>query len=283
MIKKRHLLINSAKSIAALPLLSSCAVGGNWPSDKNDARWLAGGTKSMQAAFPPVNVPFNTDSCKLTQETGVGPCYFDNVTTADDISEGQPGVPMVVALKFVKENCEPIEEGALVEVWWADCKGVYSADISDSSNGTTSEQFTGDRDIEVEGGVPPFFAETCALLAGGNNEEALETKWFRGKKLTNADGCVYFKGCFPGWYARRAAHIHLRVIRLDGTSYDTQLGFGEELTSSIYLRHPDYTGINQDTSNDVDPWFARLTPGGNILDSLRQSDGSMVSYKTLTI
>lgn len=290
--KRRSLLINSAKALATVPLLSNTAIANNWsrlsdmtcqPPMSHNLGWVAGGTKSMRAPFPPFNVPFSEDSCEVTQDAGVGPCYFDNVTTAHDISEGQQGVPMALAFKLVNENCEPVEEGALVEVWWANNEGVYSADTSDSTNGTTDDMFTGATDIEIEGGVPPFYAKTCALLVGGNNDEALDTKWFRGKQLTDADGCVYFKGCFPGWYTGRSAHIHFRVTRLGGETYATQLGYDAEVARDIYLNHPDYTGKDQDMSNDKDPWFSVMTSSANFIDTLRQRDGSMLAYKTLRV
>ena len=55
-----------------------------------------------------------------------GPFYFDPRQMRRDITEGRLGVPLRLHLTVVDaDRCEPIK-GALVDVWHADAKGLYS-------------------------------------------------------------------------------------------------------------------------------------------------------------
>jgi protocatechuate 3,4-dioxygenase beta subunit len=70
----------------------------------------------------------------------------------------------------------------------------------------------------------------------------------RGVQITGQNGLVEFTTIYPGWYAGRAIHIHLKV-RCDGRSSDAkyagghvshtgQLFFPEEITEDIAKLQP---------------------------------------------
>ena len=241
------------------------------PTDTADASqnltdWLAGGADAMEVAFPPSTDPLDLSTgntiCTLTGTNAytIGPCYFDVSDYREDISEGQAGVPMTLALKLVDADCNPVAD-ADIEVWWCNWEGLYSGDNSESA-----------------GIVSSFNSGFCT----GNDAQALQARWFRGVQRTDSTGNVYFKACFPGWYRGRTTHIHFRVVTGGAQRLISQFCFDDDLCNDIYENHSEYTGIAKDTLNSNDNVF-----GGDWSDYQfiveRQSDGSMLAYKAIQI
>jgi len=282
-LDRRKLLVKSATVLAASPFVGLTGCAGtdeddtalddidtgsgdenNNGDDSNTSAWLSGGTQAMQATFPPASDPFDSglgNMCTLQEEFTIGPCFFDTDDTRDDISDGEPGVPMTLALKLVDANCQPIE-GAQIEVWWCNAEGFYSADNSDA-----------------RGDVAGFRASYCS----GDDPDALASRWFRGIKNTDNIGNVYFKACFPGWYPGRTTHIHLRIVHNGQQQLITQFAFEDDLANNIYVSHPDYTGEVKDTSNTRDNIFSSDTVNQYLFEVERQSDNSMLAYKAIQI
>ncbi len=230
-------------------------------TDTGDSDWLSGGTSAMQADFPPAD-PFASglgNPCTLTNEYTLGPCYFHADEYEQDISAGEPGVPMALVLKLVDSSCAPIA-GADIEVWFVNWEGIYSGDTTGSSN------------------TRSFNSGYCT----GNDSEALASRWFRGVQTTDENGLVFFKCCFPGWYPSRTTHIHIRVVRNSSESLVTQFCFDDELGNDIYRQHPDYTGSAKDTDNDRDTVFG-AEYGDYQFVVERQWDSSMLAYKAIQI
>lgn len=232
----------------------------------NATDWLSGGTAAMEAPFPPESDPLDIASgnvvCTIsgTNRYTIGPCYFDVDDYRDDISEGQPGVPMTLAMKLVDADCDPITD-ADIEVWWCNWEGIYSGDDSDST-----------------GLVSNFNSGFCT----DNDTEAATARWFRGVQRTDSAGNVYFKACFPGWYPSRTTHIHFRVV-VDGVErLISQFCFDDDLCNDIYLNHSEYTGIAKDTDNDRDTVFGSEHPDYTFIVD-RQFDGSMLAYKAIQL
>lgn len=232
-------------------------------SGTNTTQWASGGTAAMEAVFPPETDPFATglgNLCQITEAFTIGPCFFDVDDERDDISEGEPGVPMTLAMKLVDNNCQPIEN-AQIEVWWCNSEGVYSGDDSDS-----------------RGDVSNFNTGFCT----GNESDALSARWFRGIKTTDSVGNVYFKACFPGWYRGRTTHIHFRIV-VDGTQQlVSQFCFDDDLCNDIYENHSDYTGQEKDTSNSSDNVF-NSNYQDYIFEVEEQWDRSMLAYKAIQV
>ena len=288
-INRRRLLRHAGQALIATPFLGLAACGGdsggNSGSDStatatgssgsgttttetssgtDNTNWLSGGTSAMEADFPPATDPFDSglgNLCSLTDEFTIGPCYFDVDDERDDISEGELGVPMTLALKLVDANCIAVE-GAVIEVWWCNAEGIYSADNSDS-----------------DGNVSNFNSSFCS----GNDSAALAAKWFRGIKTTDSDGNVYFKACFPGWYNGRTTHIHFRIVLNGNEELISQFGFDDDLANDIYLNHSDYTGQQKDTSNSRDNIFGSTSEDEYLFEVEEQWDGSMLAYKAIQI
>lgn len=145
-------------------------------------------------------------SCVLTPGTDEGPYFVDERLLRSDVradaAGGAPeeGAPLTLALRVVEAEgeCPPVE-GAHVDIWHCNAYGIYSDEPAEDTVGRT---------------------------------------FLRGCQLTDAQGTARFTTIFPGWYAGRAVHIHLKVRFLQGErlTYDftTQLFFDEGLIHKIH-------------------------------------------------
>src|SRR6266446_616790 len=123
--------------------------------------------------------------CPLNPEQEEGPFYVDEGLLRSDVLDGQMGVALLLSIKVMRAaKCEPIANAA-VEIWSASSLGKYS---DKSQEGTVGQ------------------------------------KYLRGVQVTYASGLVKFKTIYPGWYAGRTCHIHLKVRTggtASGSSYST--------------------------------------------------------------
>ena len=200
----------------------------------------------------------------------VGPSGCGKSTTLnmiaglEDISEGEPGVPLRLLLRVLQaDGCTPVS-GAEVEIWYCNTEGVYSGD-------------------DVEGG------DFCT----GGEAAAEERYYFRGRALSDDSGKVTFDGCFPGWYSGRSIHIHLLVRPAENAGESTtenaiavsQLFFPEALTQEIFESVVGYASRGQpDTSFESDNVLTSvedITP--YVLDYARMSDGAMLAWKNIVL
>jgi protocatechuate 3,4-dioxygenase beta subunit len=65
------------------------------------------------------------DVCLVQPETTEGPFYLEPALERADITEGRPGLPMLLRLQVVTADCARIA-GARVDIWHCDAGGVYS-------------------------------------------------------------------------------------------------------------------------------------------------------------
>jgi hypothetical protein len=90
--------------------------------------------------------------------------------------------------------------------------------------------------------------------------------------MSDAAGRVEFTTIYPGWYAGRAVHIHLRV-RTGGALFGETYGGGHvahtghlflpEAVSDEVFRRPPYASHGGERQRQVDdPIFAEGGPGG---------------------
>jgi protocatechuate 3,4-dioxygenase beta subunit len=160
----------------------------------------------------------------------------------------------------------------IVDIWHTNCEGFYSADNS-----------------EAEMSSPDWNGPFCA----NNNQRAMASRWHRGAQITNAAGVAYFKSCFPGWYAGRTNHIHLRFVENNNTLLATQFAFEDALNNDIHVNHPEYIGRVQDTPLARDGVFSGGFGGGFgggggstanwVMSTRRNEDGSMLAYRSVIL
>lgn len=221
----------------------------------------------MSAEFPPADAfaGTSTTTCTVYKGPSLGPCLFGLRDHREDISEGELGLPMVFAFKILRANCTPAP-GITVELWHTNCEGFYSGN-------TTGSTYLG----------PNW---NIGGICTNNNQRAMTTKWHRGSQVTNTNGEVYFKSCFPGWYSGRVNHVHVRCSENGTQLFFTQFAWTDALCKEIHVNHPEYIGREQDVllSPGRDPEF-RSTAGstGMILDVKKQVDGSMLCPKIITM
>jgi protocatechuate 3,4-dioxygenase beta subunit len=187
-----------------------------------------------------------------------GPCYDSASTVRQDISDGQNGLPMRLALRILDSNCNPVS-GASIDVWHTSAVGKYSGDDTANEN---------------------------VAFCTGNDSDYTSHLYFRGRQTTDASGKAYFDSCFPGWYSSRTIHVHL-TIRVRGTAYlTTQLFFTDALDNSIIGSEPLYDARgSRDTTNSTDTVLPKsaATAANYIFDTAQMTDGAMLAWKTVIL
>jgi protocatechuate 3,4-dioxygenase beta subunit len=79
--------------------------------------------------------------------------------------------------------------------------------------------------------------------------------FMRGVQPTNAHGVALFDTVYPGWYAGRAVHIHVKVHLGGNVVHTGQLFFPDTLTDKVYRASPYDTRGVRDTRNATDAIF----------------------------
>jgi protocatechuate 3,4-dioxygenase beta subunit len=164
---------------------------------------------------------------------------------------------MRFGLRILDDNCQPITD-ADVDIWHCDVRGVYSSGTADN---------------------PAF----CT----GDDAAALAARYFRGHRMTDADGVAWFNTCFPGWYNGRAIHVHFTVRRTSrtGTEYLTsQVAFPSALISELCTSHPDYQAHGlPNTANNADSVFPAEGTEDYEVQTDQMTDGALLAWKTIVI
>ena len=184
-------------------------------------------------------------SCVLTPSADEGPYFIDERLLRSDIravaAGGAPeeGVPLVLGLRAVdaRGDCPPVE-GAHVDVWHCNAYGVYSDEPAEKTVGRT---------------------------------------FLRGCQITDADGRVGFTTIFPGWYAGRAVHVHLklRLLHDDRVTYDftTQLFFDEEVIDGIHTGRSPYDERGRPEVPNADDYIYRVDGPDLTVPLTAETDG----------
>ncbi|MDQ4024675.1 MAG: intradiol ring-cleavage dioxygenase [Actinomycetota bacterium] len=169
-------------------------------------------------------------SCVLTPSTDEGPYFVDERLLRSDIradaagSTPEEGVPLSLAVRAVdaRGDCPPVE-GAHVDIWHCNAYGIYSDERAEKTIGRT---------------------------------------FLRGCQVTGADGSVRFTTIFPGWYAGRAVHVHLKVrlLRDEQVTYDftTQLFFDEDVIHEIHTGRSPYDTRGRPQVSNADDYIYRV-------------------------
>jgi protocatechuate 3,4-dioxygenase beta subunit len=175
----------------------------------------------------------NAAACLLSPESTGGPFYIDTDLIRRDITEGRPGMPLLVRMQVQDGNsCHPVEDAA-VDVWHCDAGGVYSGVGADLSSSPT---------------------------------------FLRGVQMTDANGEVEFATIYPGWYQGRTVHIHVKVHVGSSDPYTGQLYFDEQVTDAVYETAPYNARPGRDTTNSTDGIYAS-TGAETTLDLVENGGG----------
>ncbi|HUB75548.1 MAG TPA: intradiol ring-cleavage dioxygenase [Solirubrobacteraceae bacterium] len=153
--------------------------------------------------------PALADAIALTPEQEEGPFYVDLELIRRDVVDGQAGVPLHLRITILDANTGKPVENAALDIWSCDAAGVYSDEESESTVGET---------------------------------------YLRGVQLTDARGTARFLTIYPGHYAGRTTHVHVKV-HIGGSadagaysgghvSHTGQMFFPDPLTTKLYRNAP---------------------------------------------
>ena len=189
--------------------------------------------------------------CTLTPEQIEGPFYLDQAPMREAISEGKPGVPLRLIFRVLDSaSCAPIPKAA-VDVWQCDALGIYSG---------------------YEG----------AAIAPRHVEPVDDKTFLRGTQLTDAAGDVRFRTIYPGWYAGRTPHVHLK-LRVGAKTATTQLYLPDEVTNAVYARAPYDRHPNRDTTNATDRFLGPITDKSLVKWTIARDGDGYVAAATVAL
>jgi protocatechuate 3,4-dioxygenase beta subunit len=96
--------------------------------------------------------------------------------------------------------------------------------------------------------------------------------FLRGTQVSGSDGAVRFATLYPGWYAGRAVHMHLKVHVGGNEVHTGQLFFPDAFTAKVYERDPYASRGQPDVLNAQDQIFSN---GGSqsLLSPTSSGDG----------
>jgi protocatechuate 3,4-dioxygenase beta subunit len=196
------------------------------------AGWRA---ETAASAVGPAAVASGAVTCVLTPEMTEGPFYIADEKLRRNITEGKPGVPLILKLSVVDASSCRALSGALVDIWHCDAGGVYSGFSS---------------------------------IGGGQTNKLT---FLRGLQRTNAQGVATFQTIYPGWYQGRTVHIHVKVHLGGRVAHTGQLFFSDSLTDVVYKRSPYDKRPGRDVRNAQDAIFRN--GGSKSLLGVRKSGG----------
>ncbi|KAK7755727.1 hypothetical protein SLS62_002339 [Diatrype stigma] len=166
-------------------------------------------------------------TCSLVEETTIGPYWVEGELLRADVTDGEDGVDTHLVVQFVDiADCSPVSD-IIVDIWHASALGVYS---------------------------------------GVSNSGGLNTTYFRGGQVTDADGVAEFDTKFPGHYQGRATHIHVLTVRdaeilpnqTWASGVATHIGqffFDQDLISAVETVEP-YTSNTQRLTTNLEDGIA---------------------------
>lgn len=270
---------NVLKTLGALPFINTAMTGCGWDQEPRDSGmttstdtatttssgWAVGGTDLITGAYPDTSIFEQSNECtvQLTDSMTAGPCYFQD-STGEDISEGMTGLPMMLCLQLIDSTCQPLQDYT-VEVWHCDANGVYSGDTTASAQSSN------------------FSPNFCT----GGDTTALQSSWYRGQLVTDVDGRVNFKTCFPGWYPGRTIHIHFAVSDTSGQSrVISQFTFEDALATDVYTNHPSYRRRGDQSTplaSGQDGIFPASGYEPYLMTTVQNSDGTLLAHHRIQI
>src|SRR5271165_6555212 len=149
---------------------------------------LLGGLGISAAAS--ADLAADTAACSpSTPQVTEGPYWVDEKLLRSDIrtdpstGTARQGTPLTLTITVISSstgNCVPLT-GAWVDIWHCDAIGIYSDESTYNPGGGTGN-------VNTQG-----------------------QKFLRGYQITDGNGQAKFTTVYPGWYASRTIHVHVRI------------------------------------------------------------------------
>jgi protocatechuate 3,4-dioxygenase beta subunit len=233
--------------------------------------------------------------CKLSPEQEVGPYYLDDELLRSDITEGKPGVPLILDIQLMDaRRCVPLAD-AIVDIWQCGADGLYSGFTKsgpppgpppswaggpggqrpgmpppggfDDAHGGPPPDGPPPGGGQPPGGQPPGGEPPGA---GGRPpgpppkmEPSDHLTFLRGIQRTNREGLVTFQSIVPGLYEGRTNHVHFKVRgtgaahAANHVSHVGQIFFPETLIVQLMNLAPYRDHHIQRTTQSEDPVFSK--------------------------
>jgi protocatechuate 3,4-dioxygenase beta subunit len=191
-----------------------------------------GGTGGLSTDGGTLSPDGGTVSCVLDPNLTKGPYWIEerlnrsNITSdSNDRASANPRPGLPLTLQFAvyaydAGTCTPLP-GAQVDVWHCDGSGLYS-DVSNSGSTNTASQ-----------------------------------NFLRGYQVTDVNGIATFTTIYPGWYAGRTVHIHVKVRLFDvssntTTEATTQIFFDDGISDAVFASNAPYDSRGTRTTRNAD-------------------------------
>jgi len=150
--------------------------------------------------------------CVFTSIAEEGPYWIDDRTFRRDIRDDQQGQALLLRLQVIDApRCEPLPD-AVVEIWHCNALGYYSGYAGQDPDADPTEI------TDIVDHLP----------------EQSPERWLRGAQRSDANGDCEFLTVYPGWYAGRTVHIHVKVHLNNSRLITSQLYFPQELNDQIH-------------------------------------------------
>lgn len=164
-----------------------------------------------------ISVPadFGANRCELIEDSFEGPYFTCTPAPGKDISGGQPGQTLTVALRLTDSDCRPVEDG-IVDVWACNAKGYYSGYSNDPNK------------------LPPLFR---AMVFGHVKPDTAD-RFCRGALRTDSDGIAEFTTIYPGYYYGQPIHMHFKVHAGGHAMLTSQANFPEQWNEQVMQTQP---------------------------------------------
>jgi hypothetical protein len=106
--------------------------------------------------------------------------------------------------------------------------------------------------------------------------------FLRGSQPTDRRGLASFRAVYPGWYAGRTTHIHLKVVEGTCAVLTSQCFLPDALSEYLYTQLPSYRRERlRDTLNRGDG--IALQAGGSVVGAVREEPDRCVAMLTLVV
>ncbi len=177
---------------------------------------------------------FLGEDCRMISDSHEGPYFTCAPAPGKDVTYGQAGQPLTVAMRLVDGNCQPIP-GGVVDIWGCNATGHYSG-----YNYSPDE-------------MPPM----VRVILFGHIAPDMQARFCRGALRTDADGIAEFETIYPGFYYGQPIHLHFKA-HVDGKNLVTsQANFSEAWNERVMQTAP-YNAPRPIKRNAKETGFPRM-------------------------
>ncbi|GLU31352.1 hypothetical protein WKR88_15025 [Trinickia caryophylli] len=220
-------------------------------------------------------------ACESSPEQETGPYHLDTTLFRADVTEGKPGIPLLLTISLIdKRRCAPLA-GAIIDIWQCDALGNYSGFTNAAG-----------RPPGPPPGMPPQDEGEPRPGAGPGpgpgvrRQDAVPPEpppgqpprphpsdrltFLRGIQRTDERGNVTFRTIVPGCYEGRTNHIHFKVrttnrsLAGEHISHTGQIFFPEGLMVQLMRADPYRSHAIARTTQTEDPVFVHQQGTGAI-------------------